>query len=586
METYNRKKIRLGDLLINQGVITSEQLMQAIEKQKETKERLGVVLTVMGFATEMEIAKALQRQFGYQMVQLSSMRIGEDVLSLVKDAALLKKYVMIPFEFLPGNAGIYVAMEDPMNLMAVDDLSIVTNMRIKPVIATTSDILTAIDKYYGNQEVKAVAEAYSKEREKLYKTEKNDNRDEDVSNAPIVMLIKTMVEQAVRQRASDIHIEPLEDKIRVRNRVDGTLIEVGNYPINMLQAMIARVKIIGGMDIAEKRKPQDGRITQIVDRIEYDIRVSTLPTIYGEKVVMRIASKNMLTKKKEHLGLSEEDMKKLDRILENPYGMLLVTGPTGSGKSTTLYTLLSELNKIDVNIVTVEDPVEANIDGINQIQVNAKADLTFVSALRSILRQDPDIIMIGEIRDMETASIAATASITGHLVVSTLHTNNAAGTIMRLIDMGIEPYLIADSTIGVIAQRLVKRLCTCKKERLASDVEKKFLGIESQEPIRIYEAAGCNKCNDTGYLGRIGVYEIMPVTNIIHDVIARNCSAREIQRAALSEGMSTLKMSAAKLVLQGITTLEEMKKVSYSDETSELKEDKELEKHDSAIYDK
>lgn len=564
MKRFTGKKIRLGDLLIDQGIITGDQLLEAIEKQKQTNERLGVVLTGLGFASETEIAKTLQRQFGYEIVNLSTIKIGDDILRLVTDGSILKKHVMIPFEYAQGNTGLNVAMADPMNLIAIDDLSIITNMVINPVISTTSDIMKAIDKYYGNEEVRAVAEAYSKGREQLQKVEE-ENQDQ-ADNAPIVMLIRTIIEQAVRQRASDIHVEPLESHIRVRYRVDGCLIQMSTYPTNMLQAMIARIKIAADMDISEKRKPQDGRIVQIVDRKEYDIRVSTLPTVYGEKAVLRIASKTNLMKEKSELGLTASDIKILDRILEKPYGMLIVTGPTGSGKSTTLYTLLSELNTEDVNIVTVEDPVEANIDGINQVKVNAKADITFVSALRAILRQDPDIIMIGEIRDVETANIATTASITGHLVVSTLHTNNAASTIMRLIDMGIEPYLIADSTIGVVAQRLVKRLCSCKRGRAASNLEKKFIGVPENQQFVIYEPVGCIKCNQTGFLGRIGVYEIMPITSDLAEIIAKGGTVREIQKVAVQGGMHTLRMSAANLVRQGITTIEEMKKVSYTDD--------------------
>ncbi len=328
--------------------------------------------------------------------------------------------------------------------------------------------------------------------------------------------------------------------------------------------MVARIKIIGGMDISEKRKPQDGRITQIVDRREYDIRVSILPTVYGEKIVMRLTSKNALTKEKSQLGLRPDELKKFDHILMNPHGILLVTGPTGSGKSTTLYTALSELNKEDVNIITVEDPVEANIDGINQVQVNNKANLTFASALRSILRQDPDIIMIGEIRDQETASIAVQASITGHLVVSTLHTNSAASTITRLADMGIEPYLIADSTIGVIAQRLVRRLCPdCKKAKKASADDLELLMREPDEDITIYEPCGCPRCDGTGFKGRIGVYEIMEVSQPLKTIISKNGSAEDIKNKALEEGMNTLRMSATKYVLEGITSVPEMMRVSF-----------------------
>ena len=391
-----------------------------------------------------------------------------------------------------------------------------------------------------------------------------DAAEEDINSSPIVMLVKEMIDKAVRQRASDIHIEPTERKVRVRYRIDGALYEKAKYDINVLNAMVARIKIIGGMDIAEKRKPQDGRITQVVDRMEYDIRVSVLPTVYGEKVVMRLTSKTGLTKEKSQLGLKPREMEQFDYILQNPHGILLVTGPTGSGKSTTLYTALSELNKEDVNIITVEDPVEANIDGINQVQVNPKAELTFATALRSILRQDPDIIMIGEIRDRETASIAVQASITGHLVVSTLHTNSSASTITRLEDMGIESYLIADSVIGVIAQRLVRRLCKeCKRPRLATADEKELMGCSMEEDVTIYEPCGCSKCENTGYKGRIGVYEIMKMSPRLKTIISKRQGADAIKEQALQEGMYTLRMSATEYVLDGTTSFEEMVKVSF-----------------------
>ena len=339
-----------------------------------------------------------------------------------------------------------------------------------------------------------------------------------------------------------------------------------SYDLSILPGITARIKIIGGMDIAEKRKPQDGRITIMVDRREFDVRVSILPTVFGEKTVMRLTSKDGLTKPKSALGFDSEQEKVFDNILSNPHGIILVTGPTGSGKSTTLYTSLSELNTEDVNIITVEDPVEANINGINQVQVNNKADMTFAAALRSILRQDPDIIMIGEIRDGETAGIAVQAAITGHLVVSTLHTNSAASTITRLIDMGIESYIAGDAVVGVIAQRLVRRLCTtCKQPRLVEDEERAQLGVpEDEEDVIIYEPQGCPLCNDTGYSGRIGVYEMMPVSRALQAVIASGATADVIEKQALKEGMLTLKMGAAKHVLDGITSIAEMNKIVHS----------------------
>ena len=569
MDGFYGKKKRIGDLLVAAGVISEDQLMEALEFQKGTQKRLGNTLIELQFTTEQEIAKALTTQLGLDFVILKSIRIPQEVISRIRDSAILKKYTCMPFAISEFDKMILkVAMVDPLDIYAIDDLSAVTGMQIEPAVAIAEDIRATIDRYYGSAEAFAAAEQYTKERSlENQKEQEADANREEVENAPIVTLVRTLIEQAVRQRASDIHIEALEAQIRVRYRIDGVLHEIGSYPLGMLVAIVARIKIIGGMDISEKRKPQDGRITQMVDGLEYDIRVSVLPTVYGEKVVMRLTSKLTLTRAKEHLGLFPEDMVKFDHIMRNPNGIILVTGPTGSGKSTTLYTALSELNTDDVNIITVEDPVEANIDGINQVQVNVKAEMTFANALRSILRQDPDIIMIGEIRDEETARIAVTASITGHLVVSTLHTNSAAASISRLADMGIEPYLIADATVGVIAQRLVRRLCECKRGRIAKPEEMALLGYKpGTPPIKIYEHGRCNLCNDTGYSGRIGVYEIMPVTGRVKHAISKQTTSEEIQKIAIEEGMSTLRMSAARLVREGITTIAEMKRITYSEE--------------------
>ncbi len=558
-----RKKMRIGDVLINDGAITRTQLEKGLELQKGSGKRLGITLVDEGITTEEAIARALSRQLGYDMVDLGNVDVDEAVLGLL-NPSILKKYTILPFEYSEESPNIIrVAMSDPMDMTAIDDITIVTSLQVEPVVATPKSIMMALDKYFGQSEVMSALDEYTKEKEDQM-AEEEDMYSEDVNNSPIVQLVKTMIDQAVRQRASDIHIEPMEKQVRIRYRIDGTLYEKMVYSTKLLPAIVARIKIIGGMDIAEKRKPQDGRITQIVDRMEYDIRVSVLPTVYGEKIVMRLTSKTALTREKKDLGLREEELKVFDHILSNPHGILLVTGPTGSGKSTTLYTALSELNSDEVNIVTVEDPVEANIDGINQIQVNNKADLTFASALRSILRQDPDIIMIGEIRDTETAAIAVQASITGHLVVSTLHTNSAASTITRLEDMGIEPYLIADSTVGIIAQRLVRRLCpNCKKAKTPEPEEKELLNIDEKDPIKIFEPCGCKMCDGTGFRGRIGVYEIMEVTHDLKNVIAKGGNADDIKEFALQEGMNTLRMSATKYVLEGITSVSEMKKVSF-----------------------
>ncbi len=561
-----RKKLRLGDILVQQNVVTEEKLQEALKKQRGSGKKLGEIMVEMNITTEEAIGQALSRQLGYKFININGLQIPEKIIKLIK-SDIVKKYTAIPLGVDEKNPNVlFVAMADPMDINAIDDFAIITNMQIVPVVSTTRQIKLQIDKYYSSADTKKAADEYAKEREKLLGGgDEEEDYSDDVNNSPIVILVKQMIEQAVRQRTSDIHIEPMENQVRIRYRIDGALYERMTYNPSLLPAITARIKIIGGMDISEKRKPQDGRITQVVDGQEFDIRVSVLPTVYGEKTVMRLTSKTGLTREKSQLGFRPDELKQFDHILANPHGIILVTGPTGSGKSTTLYTALSELNKEDVNIITVEDPVEANIDGINQVHVNVKAELTFASALRSILRQDPDIIMIGEIRDGETASIAVQASITGHLVVSTLHTNSTSGSIGRLIDMGIEPYLLADAIVGIIAQRLVRRLCPkCKKKILASDEQKELLGIPgNKDDIEIYEPSGCDECDQTGFKGRIGVYEIMEVTPKLKPFISRKASAEEIKEAALSEGMNTLRMSATKLVFEGITSISEMVRVSF-----------------------
>lgn len=566
-EQRGRKKKRLGDILVSEGVITPEQLDEALQKQRTmVGKKLGVVLVELGMSSEDEIVTALQRQLSLDRVRLSEIKIPEEILKLVRED-ILRKNTLLPFAFSIENMNVLrVAMADPLDIVAVDDLAILTNFQIEPVIATPRDITTAIDKYFGNTEAMKVAEKFVKERKEQFaeRRKEEEEANADVSNAPVVQLVNKIIEQAARQRSSDIHIEALEDHVRVRFRIDGVLKKTMEYDIALLNAIVARIKIIGGMDISEKRKPQDGRITSVVDNVEYDIRVSVLPTVYGEKVVMRLTQKKALNRDKKDLGLAPDELVQFDRILQHPHGIILVTGPTGSGKSTTLYTALSELNTEDVNIITVEDPVEANVDGINQVQVNNKADMTFANALRSILRQDPDIIMIGEIRDNETAEIAVKASITGHLVVSTLHTNSSASTITRLEDMGVEPYLIADSVIGVIAQRLVRRLCPkCKKSRMATEVDLEALGLPEDREAVVYEPVGCHMCNNTGYYGRIGVYEIMEITPELKEIISKHGNANEIKEVALQQGMRTLHMSAAKYVLSGVTSISEMKRISF-----------------------
>ena len=563
--TGARKKIRIGDLLVEAGAITDEQLQEALAKQKEEGGMLGNIIMDLGFISRELLITVLTTQMGIDYCEVRTVQIDENVVGLVsKD--LVQKYKAMPIGYAKDNPNmLQVAMADPMDLMAIDDISISSGLQVEPLLSFQDDLENVIGKYYGSAEAMEAAEAYKLEMGSGAE-EEGDGSNEEIDNSPIVLLVNQIIEGGVRQRASDIHIEALETNVRVRYRIDGALKQVMTYELSILPAITARIKIIGGMDIAEKRKPQDGRITIVVDRKEFDVRVSILPTVFGEKTVMRLTSKDGLTKPKAGLGFSPEELEVFDGILSNPHGIILVTGPTGSGKSTTLYTSLSELNTEDVNIITVEDPVEANINGINQVQVNVKAEMTFAAALRSILRQDPDIIMIGEIRDGETAQIAVQAAITGHLVVSTLHTNSAASTVTRVIDMGIEPYVAGDALVGVIAQRLVRRLCTsCRVPRLADDDEKVVLGVKDPEDdVVIYEPEGCPLCNDTGYSGRIGVYEMMPVSKALQAVIARGATADVIEKQALEEGMSTLKMSAARHVLAGTTSISEMKKIVYT----------------------
>lgn len=567
MARYN--KIRLGDCLVQKGLITEEQLNTALQEQKTKGMKLGETLVELGYVEENDIIDVLCDQLGIEYVDLRKIKIDEAVGKILNEE-FIRKNCLIPigYDQLVPNV-LRVAMADPMDIVAIDDISIITNLQVDPVLSTKTQINYQIDKVFGATKAMAAAEQYRKERdkdkEKLNADKAEDGRSDEVDNSPIVQLVRSILEQGVRRRASDIHIEPMEYEVRVRYRVDGALVKVMTYDIDFLSAISARIKIIGGMDISEKRKPQDGRIAMTVDRREYDVRVSILPTVNGEKIVMRLTSKENLTRDKKNLGFSAEELEKFDRILKNPHGIILVTGPTGSGKSTTLYTALSELNTEDVNIITVEDPVEANMEGINQVHVNEKAGLTFAASLRSILRQDPDIIMIGEIRDGETAGIAVKAAITGHLVVSTLHTNGTASTITRLADMGIEPYMIGDSLVGVIAQRLVRRLCPdCKRPVQASEEEKRLLGISSNQPLMIYEPGSeCETCGGVGYFGRIGVYEIMPVNNELRIKIAAGARADELKEQAVSDGMHTLKDGGVRLCLEGVTSFKEALKIAY-----------------------
>lgn len=565
--SFSNRKLRLGDILVNQGYISEEKLADALTQQKKSKQRLGDYLVSQGIVSDSDIARALNIQLGIEIVDLRGKKIPAEIIGLVS-GSVLRRHNVLPLGFDKDTNELILAMSDPLDMVALDDIAIITNCSVEPRISTSGEINAVLDKYFGTDEAMSAAEQYSREKE-LRNGEPDPalaEQENELNSAPIVSLVRSIIEQAVRSRASDIHLDAMERQIRVRYRIDGALVDKMMYDISLLPAISTRIKIMSGMDISEKRKPQDGRATMLVDKSEYDIRTSVLPSYYGEKIVLRLANAVGLTRKKSELGLRPDEMQKFDRILSRPNGIMLVTGPTGSGKSTTLYTALSELNTEAVNIITVEDPVEASIPGVNQVQVNTRADLTFANALRSILRQDPDIIMIGEIRDYETASIAVQASITGHLVVSSLHTNSAAASITRLIDMGVESFLLADSIIGIIAQRLVRRLCPrCKKPREAAASEREILRVADTEPLTIYEPCGCDFCADTGYYGRIGVYEIMEMTPELRRAITARASTGAILQQALNNGMRTLQESSAELVLEGTTSISEMIKISLED---------------------
>ena len=557
METLNKK--RLGDILVSSGKITYEQLNEALISQKILGKKLGEILLDSNIITEKDMMEAIKEQTGIKEVDLNTVNFDKRVIKMIPQN-LCNKYTLIPFGFHEGK--LQVAMHDPLNIFAIDDINIASGFEVEVFIDLRRNIKKFIDLNYSNEEVIKAAEELSKEALESKVIVKDDDID-DIKNAPVVKMIEYMFKNSIEMRASDIHIEPYEKEVRIRYRIDGELSTVNLIGIESLPPLVARIKILAGLNIAEKRIPQDGRIITKVDEKEVDLRVSILPVVYGEKVVIRILDKNNYKVHKEHLGLSTENINKLNRIISNPHGIVLVTGPTGSGKSTTLYSILDDINSENINIVTVEDPVEYTLEGINQVNVNNKSGMTFASGLRSILRQDPDVIMIGEIRDDETAEIAVKAAITGHLVLSTLHTNDAPTTITRLIDMGIENYLVATSVVGVIAQRLVRKICPyCKTSYVASDYEKRIPDIDEKEELILYSAKGCGYCNNSGYIGRVGVYEIMEITKTHKEAIMNGNNSNELEDISIKNGMTTLVEECKKLVAIGITTMTELANIT------------------------
>ena len=545
---------RIGDYLVSQGLITEEQLQQILEAQKESKgsKRFGDLVVELGIMTETNFTKALAGKLRVQYVDLDNVEINTEAVQKVPEA-LAKKHTVIAIA-ITGKR-LTVATNDPVNFIVLEDIKVSTGMDTVPVLATQTAINRAIGKCYSMQNVDSVIDSVNAMAGDLGGSIEEDESKDRVESAPIVKLATTIVENSFRADATDIHIEPFDKYTRIRIRVNGDLVELMNVTSAVHSALTTRYKLISGMNIAEKRIPQDGRFTQVVDGCTLDVRVSSLPMVHGEKIVIRILSTGQIALRKiTDLGMSDYNYQLFESMLRVPHGVILVTGPTGSGKTTTLYAALGEIAKPNVNVVTVEDPVEKAIDGINQCQVNQKAGMTFAAALRSILRQDPDIVMIGEMRDTETADIGIRAAITGHLVLSTLHTNDAASTVVRLVDMGVAAYMVATSLIGVIAQRLVKVLCPdCKQPRMSTEDENELMGIPSS--IQIYDPVGCQNCNNTGYRGRTAIHEIIHCTAKVSAIIAAGGGKEEIEQAAKANGTKLLRDNASELVQAGQTSI-------------------------------
>ena len=555
------RNIRIGDYLVEQGLITQEQLEKVLEAQREAQgtKRFGDVIVELGFLSETKFTQALAGKLKVAYVDLSTVDIDEEAVRKVPEALALK-HTVIAIN-IQGRR-LTVATDDPINFNILEDIKVSTGMDTVPVLATKTAIKKMIGKHYSMQNVDSVLEGVSALNP--VEDEDDDGSKDRVDSAPIVKLATTIVENSFRADATDIHIEPFKTYTRIRIRVNGDLVELMNVANQVHNSLTTRLKLISGMNIAEKRVPQDGRFTQVVDGTTLDVRVSSLPTVNGEKIVIRILSTGQIALRKiTDLGMSDYNYRMFESMIKCPHGVMLVTGPTGSGKTTTLYAALGELAKPNVNVITVEDPVEKQIDGINQVQVNSKAGMTFAAALRSILRQDPDIVMIGEMRDSETAEIGIRAAITGHLVLSTLHTNDAASTILRLVDMGIPPYMVASSLIGVIAQRLVKVLCPkCKTARMSTPDENKLMKLDHSVPI--YEARGCPECNNTGYKGRTAIHEIIHCSAGISTLIADNASKEELEICAKKNGTKLLRENVSELVQQGVTSIDELVRVTYA----------------------
>ncbi|MGN0601014.1 MAG: GspE/PulE family protein [Oscillospiraceae bacterium] len=560
------KNIPIGQYMVNEGVITEEQLQHVLDVKKEENvpgKFFGDYVIELGYVTDVQFAQVLAKKLNVPFIDLNDPDVSIDIEAVKKiPEALAKKHTIIAIK-ITGKR-LTVASHDPVNFYIFEDIKVSTGMDVVPVLATKEAITKAIGKSYSMQNTGAILDSVNNQFTDDDLGAMDDESAERIDNAPIVKLATTIVENSFRAGATDIHIEPFKTFTRIRIRVNGDLIELMNVSNVVHNALVTRLKIISGMNIAEKRVPQDGRFSQVVDGTTLDVRVSNLPMVNGEKVVIRILSTgNVALRKITDLGMTDYNYERFSKLIRVPQGVLLVTGPTGSGKTTTLYAALGELAKPNVNVVTVEDPVEKDIEGINQCQVNAKAGMTFAAALRSILRQDPDIVMIGEMRDQETAEIAIRAAITGHMVLSTLHTNDSASTVTRLVDMGVAAYMVATSLIGIVAQRLVKKICyECRTPRISTPEENELMGIN--ESITIYDACGCPKCNNTGYTGRTAIHEVLTCTTEMSSLIANGGKTDAIAALAAKQGTKLLRDNVSELVQQGNTTMDELVRVTYA----------------------
>ena len=562
---------RLGELLLKEKLITQEQLSKAIDEQRSGGGRIGFNLTKLGFVAEKELTEFLSRQYGIPSIDLSSTEIDPEIIKLIPED-VARKYQIIPVS--RAGSTLTIAMADPSNIFAIDDVKFLTGYSVETVVASEAAMKGAIEQYYDVPEMDygdVLTEFDETEMEVVQEEEDIDLSDlkKAVEDAPVVKLVNLILTDAIKKGASDIHIEPYEKSFRVRYRIDGVLQEIMKPPLKLKNAIVSRIKIMSNLDIAERRLPQDGRIKlKMGKNKEMDYRVSVLPTLYGEKVVTRLLDKSNLQLDMTKLGFEDSALTNFLEAIHKPWGIVLVTGPTGSGKTTTLYSALTDLNKVSDNISTAEDPVEYNLGGINQVQMHEDIGLNFAAALRAFLRQDPDIIMVGEIRDYETAEISIKAALTGHLVLSTLHTNDAPSTINRLLNMGIEPFLIASSTNLVLAQRLARKICSECKEVLKMPPQALIdIGFSPEEvkSMVCYKGKGCAVCNGSGYKGRIALYEVMVMNETLKELVLNGVSAAELKRAAINEGMKTLRMSGLQKVQEGTSTIEEILRVTMAD---------------------